>query len=160
MCQWCGARRFTADEVSVVERPAERLVGFAWEGAYSDAMSGATLDLLKRAQSVAAKAGDLWLGPLVALSSIDGPDRFRFFAGLDGLAAGADADSRDIAASRYATTWHDGGDVLDRYQRMLEWMRAAGHRWDKGVIHHREEYPLHADLSAPPAMRLMLPVAI
>ncbi|MGE0499742.1 MAG: GyrI-like domain-containing protein [Rhizobiaceae bacterium] len=158
MCQWCGPQGAALD-VTMVERPAERLVGFVWEGPYSDAVSGATLEVLRRAQRLAAKASELWLGPLVALSSIDGPDRFRFFAGLDGLADKQDAEVRDSAPARYATVWHDEGDVLDRYERLLDWTRAAGQRWDKSAIHHREEYPLHVDLSAPPVMRLMLPLA-
>lgn len=159
MCQWCGAPGFASDDASVTDRPAETLVGFTWEGSYSDAMAGATLDVLKRAQSLAGQAGGLWLGPLVALSSIDGPERFRFFAGTDGLAEGKGATLRECTAGRYATTWHGDGDVLDRYERLLDWMRAAGHRWNKSAMHHREEYPLHADLSAPPSMRLMLPIA-
>ncbi|CAG1003815.1 MAG: GyrI-like domain-containing protein [Rhizobiaceae bacterium] len=162
MCRWCepGGR---ATGAGLLERPAQRLVGRSWQGTHGEAEAGAILSLLKSVQAEAG-GGDTFAGPIVALSWSDRADGFRTFVGVEADGAGnsleRDGERIDLPAMRFATDWHDasGGDVLEHYAALIEWVRATGHRWDKARLHHREEYPRHADFSAPPALRLMLPV--
>lgn len=149
------------DGFSVVERSAQRLVGRVWEGTYSEAAGGALLPVLAQVQAQCTEEGKqagaaLWAGPIVGISWNDRPDGFRYFVGLEG---GGASETLELPAMRFATAWHDAGDVTDHYQLMLAWMEREGLRWDKSRMHHREEYPLHADFSAPPVLRLMVPVA-
>jgi hypothetical protein len=170
MCEWCGAPPGLLEGFSVVERPAQRLVGRVWEGTYSEAAAGALLPLFAEAKA-AASGGGLWAGPIIGISWNDRPDGFRYFVGLEvdgtgaeaGGGAGASADVRerlDIPSMRFANAWHDAGDgeVVDHYQAMLGWIEREGLTWDKSAMHHREEHPLHGDLAAAPALRLMVPV--
>jgi hypothetical protein len=49
--------------------------------------------------------------------------------------------------------------VVERYRAMMDWIVDAGRRWDTRHFHQREEYPPEGDLSKPPNLRLMLPLA-
>ena len=161
MCQWCAPPLLAADEFGLTERPAQRLAGLSWEGTHAQAREGATRKLLTAVQDFALSLGDAWIGPIIALSWNDRPEGGRFFAGVETTNRAGSMMHIDCAAMRFVTGWHDGqhGEVPDHYERMLWWMSANGHRWDKQQLHHREEYPLHADLSGEPVLRLMLPVA-
>jgi hypothetical protein len=161
VCQWCAPPTLAADEFGLTERPAQRLVGISWEGSYAEARQGATRRLLAEVQDFALGLNDPWVGPLVALSWNDRPEGGRFFAGVETAAGGKGMSGVECTAMRFVTGWHapKHGDVPDHYERMLWWMGANGHRWDKQLLHHREEYPLHADLAAEPELRLLLPVA-
>lgn len=166
MCRWCGVPDSTADGFSVVTRPGQSLVGRIWEGTYSEAAAGALVGLLKDVQAFAAtEVAALWAGPIVGISWNQRADGFRHFVGVerDG-SAGRDGAAGmiplDVPPMRFSTAWHDAGDgeVLDHYEAMLAWMEREGLSWDKRTMHHREEYPLHADFSAAPVLRLMVPV--
>lgn len=163
MCRWCGEPGGRATGAGLVERPAQSLVGRSWQGTHGEAASGAVISLLKAVQAEAG--GDVvFAGPIVAVSWSDRADGFRTFVGVESDGAGArlaaDGERVNLPPMRFAADWHDAGDgdVLDHYAALIEWLRATGNRWDKTVLHHREEYPRHADFSAPPALRLMLPV--
>ncbi|MBX3577049.1 MAG: GyrI-like domain-containing protein [Rhizobiaceae bacterium] len=164
MCEWCGAPHGLREGFSVVERPAQALVGRIWDGTYSQAAAGAIVAVLKEVQAFAGARGSaLWAGPIVGVSWNERPDGFRTFVGVerdDAKASGAGMVPLDVPALRFATAWHDAGDgdVLDHYEAMLAWMEREGLAWDRRAMHHREEYPLHADFSAAPVLRLMVPV--
>jgi hypothetical protein len=162
MCQWCAPPVLAADEFGLTERPAQRLVGLSWEGTHAQAREGATRKLLAEVQDFALGLGDAWIGPIIALSWNDRPLGGRFFAGVETTNRAGGMTSMDCAAMRFVTGWHDDkhGEVPDHYERMLWWMGANGHRWEKQRLHHREEYPLHADFSGDSVLRLMLPVAV
>lgn len=162
MCQWCGAPAGVLDGFSVVERPAQRLTGRVWEGTYSEAAGGALHPVLAQVQAEGTGDGKqagaaFWAGPITGISWNDRPDGFRYFVGLEG---GGPGQTLELPAMRFATAWHDAGDgeVVDHYQLMLAWIEREGLSWDKSRMHHREEYPLHADFSAPAVLRLMVPV--
>lgn len=170
MCEWCMGPAGALPEAAFVERPAQRLVGRYWEGTHEAAAAGATVALLSSVRAEIAAAGG-WGGPIVSISWATGAGRFRTFVGVEaesetGTVAG-DAreapglETLELAPMRFVSDWHDetDGEVIDHYQSMLEWMRLSGAHWDKSRLHHREEYPRHADFSAPPVLRLMLPVA-
>jgi len=161
MCEWCTGPAGALPDVAFVERPAQRLVGRWWEGTHEAAAAGETLALLAAVQAEIAAAGG-WGGPIVSISWATGTGRFRTFVGAEaGTLAGDARETLDLPAMRFVSDWHgeSDGEVIDHYQSMLEWMRVSGARWDKSRLHHREEYPLHADLAAAPVLRLMLPVA-
>ncbi|HTV72072.1 MAG TPA: GyrI-like domain-containing protein [Rhizobiaceae bacterium] len=165
MCEWCGAPAGLLDGFSVVERPAQTLVGRVWEGTYSQAAGGALHPVLAKVQAQGTGEGKqagaaLWAGPIVGISWNDRPDGFRYFVGIESDAVDAEKSPLKVPAMRFATAWHDAsdGDVTEHYQLMLQWMEREGLSWDKSRMHHREEYPLHADFSAPPMLRLMVPV--
>jgi len=158
MCEWCGTPATLLEGFGVVERSAQRLVGRIWEGSYSQAAAGAVRDVLFDVQMLAAEVSGLWAGPIVGISWNERPDGFRYLVGVEGLAHRPGLDILDLPAMRFATAWHETGEVLDRYQAMLEWLPRQGLRWDKARMHHREEYPLHADFGAAPVLRLMVPV--
>lgn len=160
MCEWCGAPVGLLDGFSVVERPAQTLVGSVWDGTYSQAAAGAIHRVLKEVKGFAEALPGLWSGPIVGVSWNDRPDGFRYFVGVESGVADAEKLPLTVPAMRFATAWHDAGDgdVTEHYQLMLAWMEREGLSWDKSRMHHREEYPLHADFSAPPVLRLMVPV--
>lgn len=163
MCRWCAEPGGRATGAGLVERPAQSLVGRSWRGPHGEAAAGAVRTLLEGVQAEAG-GSDIFSGPLVSLSWSDGVEGFRTFVGVDAGEAGPTlaltGERVDLPGMRLAADWHDAGDgdVLDHYEALIEWVRATGNRWDKAVLHHREEYPRHADFSAPPALRLMLPV--
>lgn len=174
MCRWCGEPGGRATGAALVERPAQRLVGRSWQGTHGEAASGAILALLKAVQAETGGDGAIFAGPIVALSWSDRPDGFRTFVGVEVDGAGEageawaalerDGERVDLPPMRFAADWHDarhdasGGDVLGHYEALIAWLRASGHRWDRTRLHHREEYPRHADFSAAPVLRLMLPI--
>ena len=163
MCEWCRGPAGALRDVAYVERPAQRLAGRFWEGTHAEAAAGALVGLLKQVQAE-TEAGGAWGGPIVGISWATEPGRFRSFVGVEaeaGAAAGDGRETLELPAMRFVSDWHAEGDgeVIDHYQSMLEWMRISGARWDKSRLHHREEYPLHADFDAAPVLRLMLPVA-
>lgn len=162
MCQWCGAPAGLLEGFSVIERPAQHLAGRVWEGKYSEAAAGAIHGLLDETKALAAGQANLWAGPIVGISWNDRPDGFRYFVGLEADVADRGQSPLALPKMQFATAWHDAGDgeVLDHYQLMLDWIEREGMRWDKSLMHHREEYPLHADFSAPPVLRLMVPVVL
>lgn len=163
MCEWCRLPADGSAGYALAERPAQSLVGTFWEGTHAQAEAGATREILRRMQ---AFAGDLagddpWAGPIVGISWNDRPDGFRYFAGIESDQEAVGGLRRiEVPVARYVTDWHAeaDGEVLDHYLSMLRWMETQGERWDKTHMHHREEYPLHADFSGPPVLRLMLPV--
>lgn len=160
MCEWCMGPAGALPDVAFVERPAQRLVGRYWEGTHEAAAAGATVALLTAVQAEITGSGG-WGGPIVGISWAIGAGRFRSFVGAEtGTAVGDGHEALELPAMRFVSDWHGetDGEVIDHYQAMLEWMRVSGARWDKSRLHHREEYPLHADFSAPPVLRLMLPV--
>ncbi len=163
MCEWCTGPAGALPDVAFVDRPAQRLLGRYWEGTHEAAAAGAAVALLEAVQAEIAASGR-WGGPIVGISWATAPGRFRSFVGAEaeeGAAAGDGHEALELPAMRFVSDWHGetDGEVIDHYQAMLEWMRISGARWDKSRLHHREEYPLHADFSAPPVLRLMLPVA-
>ena len=160
MCDWCGAPAALLDGFSVVERPAHWLFGRLWEGTHSQAADGAIRPLLDEAKTVALSLSGLWVGPIAGISWNERADGFRYLVGVEGAPETRGLQRVDLPHMRFATAWHDAGDgdVVDHYQHMLDWMEREGLRWDKTHMHHREEYPVHADFAAPPVLRLMVPV--
>lgn len=164
MCRWCGEPGGRTTGAGLLGRPAQSFVGRMWEGTHGEAAAGAILALLKAVQAEADAGGDVFAGPIVALSWSDRPDGFRTFVGvgLDDAGPVLERGGKrlDLPAMRFAADWHDAsaGDVLEHYAALIDWVRATGKRWDRTRLHHREEYPIHADLSGPTALRLMLPV--
>ncbi|HHZ10988.1 MAG TPA: hypothetical protein GX405_19650 [Rhizobiales bacterium] len=163
MCRWCGEPAGRATGAGLVGRPAQGLVGRSWQGTHGEAATAAVMALLQAVQAEAGGA-DVFAGPIIALSWSDRPDGFRTFVGVDlgdaGTGLAADGERVDLPPMLFAADWHEAGDgdVLDHYQALIEWVRATGNSWDRTILHHREEYPRHADFSAPTALRLMLPV--
>ena len=164
MCLLCGAPTMRAAEFAIVARPAVALRGRLWEGSHAEAAGGAVRELLERVRDEGAGSGDLWGGPIVAISRNDRPGGFRFFAGLavaEGDAAeGALPERFHLPPLRFASAWHhaEEGPVVERYARMIDWVERVGHRRDVTTLHHAEEYPRDADFAAPAALRLMLPL--
>jgi hypothetical protein len=176
MCEWCGPASGERAGFGIVDRPAQTFAGRFWEGTHAQAAAGATRDLLCGMQALARQAlapqasggGLFWAGPLVGVSWNRDVERFRYFVGFehDGGDPGADPDAGpglqrlSLPAMRFVADWHGeaDGDVIDHYQRMLHSMETGSEKWDKSLMHHREEYPLHADFDGPPVLRLMLPV--
>lgn len=164
MCLLCGAPATRTAEFAIVARPAVALRGRFWEGSHAEAAGGAVRDLLERVRDEGGGPGDLWGGPIVAISRNDRADGFRFFAGIAGAdavaAEGALPERLHLPPLRFATAWHhpEEGAVVERYGRMIDWVGRVGHRRDVTALHHAEEYPRDADFAAPAALRLMLPI--
>ena len=161
MCDRCGEPGLGAHGVSIMERPAQRLVGLMWEGTFDEARSGALHRLMERIKQFSDAQAGLWKSPIVGISWNDRPDGFRHFVGIssedpvpDGMAA------LDLPDMRLAGSWHGEGDgeVVDHLVGMVAWLRESGLPHDRSVFDQREEYPPDVDLSRPPALRLMLPV--
>ncbi len=164
MCLLCGPAPSTFGEFGIAERPAEEFSGIFWEGAHEDAAAGAVRAVLKTVQARAGGAtASLWDGPIVAVSWSVAPGWFRTFVGIE---AGRDDPAKDgwekltLPAQKYVSAWHGAqdGDVVERYGRMIEWVRMVGHARAADGPHHREEYPRDGDFDGPPVVRLMLPV--
>ena len=164
MCQWCAGDEEVRGDFIIVARPAQEFVGRLWEGTYSQAAAGAIHAVLNEVKAFSGGLPDLWAGPLVGISWNDRPDGFRYFVGVEtNMETGVASDwmRLSLPEMRLVTSWHSNqdGDVTDHYVRMIRWLEAGGHRWDKNLLHHREEYPPHADFSQAPVLRLMLPLA-
>jgi hypothetical protein len=163
MCQLCGESSFGAHDISISERPRQLLGGLRWSGTHEQAASGETESLLRRVQAFSASRKAAWKSPIVALSRALGEGSFECFAGIavePGEALPAGFDLLDLVEMTVASSWHgqQDGDVVTHYGHILDWIRTSGHRRDRTHYDHREEYPHDADLDAPPALRLMLPV--
>lgn len=161
MCQLCEENERDFSGFAVIERPAETLVGIAWEGSHGQASAGAVRATLASLQARLGK-GDLWSAPIVGLSFNDRPDGFRYFVGIvaDEAKDAGDLQRIGLTARRYVASWHGGsdGDVVAHYGRMIGWLTAQGLTRPNAGPHHREEYPRDADFDGPPILRLMLPV--
>lgn len=161
MCQLCEADRLDHFGFSVIDRPAEALVGLEWEGSHGQAAMGSIRATLKSLQVTLGK-GDLWSGPIVGLSFNEGSERFRYFVGI----AASEAKNAsglvrlDLPARRHVASWHGqaDGDVVAHYGRMIGWLTSQGLARSLEAPHHREEYPRDADFDGPPVLRLLLPV--
>ncbi|APH71994.1 GyrI-like domain-containing protein [Aquibium oceanicum] len=165
MCLMCETAAPAFGEFGMTERPSEELRGVFWEGSHEEAAAGAVRAMLKRVQAhCGAGKASLWDGPIVGVSWSTGPGRFRTFVGIEsatvGTATDAGLETLTLPGHRYATAWHgaEDGDVVERYGRMIEWIRMAGHARSPDGPHHREEYPRESDFDATPVLRLMLPV--
>lgn len=160
MCLLCGEAGFGRHGVAIADRPAHRLHGLAREGADSEAVRA----LIAKVKVFSDRRDALWKSPIVALSWDDRRDGFRIFVGVaaeEGEALPVGFTALDLPEMRFASTLHgpDDGDIAARYGGMIEWLRATGFRPDAAHFAHREEYPSDIDLSAPFALRLLLPVA-
>lgn len=164
MCLLCGPANRRAAEFAILARPATKLRGRVWEGSHAEAAGGAVRDLLERVRDEGSGPGDLWAGPIVAVSRNDRPGGFRVFAGLEAadgtVSRGGLPETLFLPPLRFAAAWHHAteGPVVERYARMIDWVERVGHRRDVSAMHHAEEYPRDADFAAPAALRLMLPV--
>lgn len=163
MCTWCGDGRLEAADFDLVERPAQSLAGLVWEGSFADAAKGGVRALLERMQARVATIPGLFKGPLVGISWNERPDGFRYFVGYepDAAAPADDLERLDLPKMHYVVAWHAEGDgaVVEHYRGLLHWMQMEGHARDVSRLHHREEYPLDADFSGPPVLRLMMPIS-
>lgn len=161
MCQLCEADRLDHFGFSVIDRPAEALVGLEWEGSHGQAAMGSIRVTLKSLQQRLGK-GDLWSGPIVGLSFNEGPERFRYFVGI----AASEAKKAsgfvclDLPPLRHVASWHGpaDGDVVAHYGRMIGWLTSQGLERTLEGPHHREEYPRDGDFDGPSVLRLLLPV--
>ncbi|MFN4272744.1 MAG: GyrI-like domain-containing protein [Aliihoeflea sp.] len=159
MCMMCGN---PAHLYTLATRPAHRLVGRYWEGSYEEAAAGALHSLIGEMKELSARHERFWRSPIVGLSWNDRSDGFRYFCGFaldapqlpEGLAA------LEVPETDYADIWHGpgDGDVIENYRTMMEWMADNRLSHDTSFCHQREEYAPDVDLSAPPSLRLMLPV--
>jgi predicted transcriptional regulator YdeE len=160
MCMMCGNPG--AHLYSVASRPAHRLVGKFWEGTFAEAATGALHPLIEEMKEVSALHERFWRSPIVGLTWIDRPDGFRYFVGfaLEGSDLPEGCSAVEVPEMEYADIWHGPGDgsVVENYRAMMEWMAGMGLRHETSVFHQREEYSPDVDLSAPPSLRLMLPV--
>lgn len=164
MCLLCAEPGFGAQGVSITFRPPHRLIGLDWDGSHAEAAAGATHDVIREVQTFSNGRESLWKGPLVGISRNHRPDGFSYFVGIsaeEGEDAPAGFRALELPGMRFAVAWHGAsdGEVVDHYLGMIEWIRQNGERWDKSHLHHREEYPAEIDLTQPPTLRLMLPVA-
>lgn len=159
MCMMCGnpAHRYT-----LATRPEHRLVGRIWEGTFEAAAAGALHPLIEAMKELSARHERFWRSPIVGLSWNDRTDGFRYFCGfaLDAPELPEGCVALDVPERDYADIWHGpgDGDVIENYRAMMEWMADSGLRHDTSTFHQREEYAPDVDLSAPPSLRLMLPV--
>lgn len=163
MCQLCGESSLGAHTISISERPRQLLGGLRWSGTHEQAASGETEALLRRVQVFSATRTAAWKSPIVALSRALGEGSFEYFAGIaveQGEAIPEGFELLDLVEMTVASSWHgrEDGDVVTHYGHILDWIRTRGYRRDRTHYDHREEYPHDADLDAPPALRLMLPV--
>ncbi len=161
MCQLCGD---IAHDVALTERPAHTLAGRMWEGTFAEAAEGAIHALIAEVKAFSDARTTLWKSPIVGISWNDRPDGFRYLVGVapdPGETLPGNFSTVELPEMRLASAWHgpEDGEVPGHYSRMLEWLQAAGLSWDRAHFHHREEYPPEVDLAAPPALRLLLPVA-
>lgn len=159
MCMMCGN---PAHLYSLATRPEHRLVGRYWEGSFEAAAAGALHPLIEEMKRLSARYERFWRSPIVGLSWNDRPERFRYFCGfaLEGTALPEGCEALEVPEGDYADAWHGPGDgkVIENYRGMMEWMAAGGLRHDTSFCHQREEYAPDVDLSAPPNLRIMLPV--
>lgn len=161
MCQLCEENDRDFSGFAVIERPAETLVGIAWEGSHGQAAAGSVRATLKSLQARLGK-GDLWSAPIVGLSFNDRPEGIRYVVGIapDDVKDAAGLLRIDLSARRYVASWHgpSDGDVVAHYGRMIGWLTARGLSRSAAGPHHREEYPRDGDFDGPPVLRLMLPL--
>ena len=159
MCMMCGN---PAHRYSLATRPRHRLVGRYWEGSFEEASAGALRRLIEEMKPLSALHERFWRSPIVGLSWNDRPEGFRYFCGfaLDEPELPEDCEALEVPETDYADIWHGpgDGDVMDNYLAMMEWMADGGLSHDTSFCHQREEYAPDVDLSAPPTLRLMLPV--
>ncbi len=164
MCDRCGLGA-GAHLVALSERPAHRLVGWAWEGTHEEARGGAIRPLLLRARDLSERTQGLWRSPIVGLTwngrpGNDGPGGFRYFAGIAGDAPPPDGVALDLPEMTFASSWHgpEDGSVVEHYMRMIEWIGDEGLSRDGARFDQREEYPNDHDPDGPLSLRLLLPV--
>jgi predicted transcriptional regulator YdeE len=162
MCDRCGFPGGHA--IALTERPAHRLAGRIWEGTHVQAAAGAIHPLIEEMKQASARRPGLWKSPIVGISWNDRPDGFRYFVGIaidDDEPPGEGLDALDLPEMTFASSWHGAtdGEVAAHYGRMIEWIGDEGMKWDTTRLHHREEYPLDYDVSGPPMLRLLMPVA-
>lgn len=161
MCQLCEENEGDFSGFAVIERPAETLVGIAWEGSHGQAAAGSVHATLKSLQARLGRGG-LWSGPIVGLSFNDRPEGFRYFVGVaaDEVKDAGGLLRIDLPTRRHVASWHGeaDGDVVAHYGRMIGWLAVQGLARPEAGPHHREEYPRDGDFDGPPVLRLMLPV--
>jgi predicted transcriptional regulator YdeE len=159
MCMMCGN---PAHRYSLATRPEHRLVGRYWEGTFDKAAGGALHPLIEEMKELSARHERFWRSPIVGLSWNDRPDCFRYFCGfaLDAPQLPEGCEALEVPEMDYADIWHGpgDGDVIENYRGMMEWMAVSGLAHHTSCFHQREEYAPDVDLSAPPSLRLMLPV--
>ncbi|MBO6901851.1 MAG: GyrI-like domain-containing protein [Rhizobiaceae bacterium] len=159
MCLMCGDA--TLDHVfTLTERPAHRLTGRSWSGTFEEAAAGALFPLIEAAKGLSARSSTDWKSPIVGLTWLNRPDGFRYFVGIDTDRPAPDFETLDVPGMRCASLWHgaESGTVVESYGRMMRGLQDAGIDRDQSFCDQREEYPPDFDLSAPPALRLLLPV--
>lgn len=160
MCMMCGNP--AAHRYSLATRPAHRLVGRIWEGSHAQAAEGALNPLIEEIKEISARHEQFWRSPIVGLTWNDRPNGFRYFTGfaLEGAECPDGCSALELPEMELADIWHGpgDGDVIENYRAMMEWMGDSGFRHDTQHFHQREEYSPDVDLSAPPSLRLMLPV--
>ncbi|RST86275.1 hypothetical protein EJC49_11540 [Aquibium carbonis] len=161
MCQLCEETRLDVSGFAVLDRPAETLVGLEWEGSHGEAAAGSVRATLTALQARLGK-GDLWSGPIIGLSFNDGPERFRYFAGVaaeEAVPVGG-LVGLQLPPRRYVASWHGqaDGDVVAHYGRMIAWLTTKGMARSLEPPHHREEYPRDGVFDGPPVLRLLLPL--
>lgn len=162
MCDFCGVMGSHA--IALSERPAHRLAGRFWQGSNEEAAAGAINPLIEEMKGVSARRPGLWKSPIVGLCWNDGEDGFRYFVGIaveQGETPQEGLETLDLPEMTLASSWHGAGDghVVRHYLHMIDWIGDQGLRRDFTHFDQREEYPPDVDLDAPPALRLMMPVA-
>lgn len=157
MCLFCGLPGRHA--FALAERPAERLRGRVWSGAFEAAEEGVARLV---AEIAAGAAEGPWRAGVIGLSLAGDGDELRYFAGIaDDGAPLADGWTRiETPAARYAASWHEAGDgpIAAHYARLMGWIMESGLRRDDAAVELREEYPAGYDAAGAPALRLMIPV--
>ena len=159
MCLMCGDA--TLDHAfALTERPGHRLAGRFWSGTFDQAAAGALHPLIEELKLLSASSSDLWKSPIVGLTWNDRPDGFRYFLGIETEDEAAGFERLDVPAMQCAGLWHGAGagTVVESYGRLMRGLREAGIARDQSFCGQREEYPPDIDLTAPLALRLLLPV--
>ena len=163
MCLLCSEAAYGGRGIAIMERPAHRLHGLAWEGTDEAAAGGAVRAVIAEVKAWSDGRASLWKSPIAMLSWNDRPGGFRCFVGIapeEGEALPEGFSAIDLPEMRFVAAWHgpDDGLVVSRYGAMIDWLRGSGYRRDATQFHQREEYPHDADLGRPHTLRLMLPV--
>lgn len=158
MCDRCGFSG--AHAVQLAERPAQRLVGYRWEGSHAEARGGALEPLLAAARRLSDADAQFWRSPIVVLTWNDRPNGFRQFAGMAGDDAPPGGTAIDLPPMAFASSWHgpEDGTVVAHYLRMIEWIGDEGFSRDTTYFAQREEYPPDLKRGGPPTLRLLLPL--
>lgn len=163
MCRWCEAPSVGDDDFRVEHRSPARLACLNWQGGHADVVGGGLSVALGGLRERVLEEGAFAPGPLMVATLAGSGNAVRCLVGaplVEGATAPDGLAEHSLPGASYVTCWHRKADgaVLDRYQRLLDWIRLERLERDRSSWQHAEEYLLHADFADPQALRLMVPV--